>query len=194
MWECENDVAHPFCPALGTLLLNCLTSFCLNLGGAALEPPVVEFILETFDHKDRKMFFSSPVMRRRCAAPVTHTASCFQTLFILFMTLLICLLIINLYPYFTTLILFVSVLKPQATPCWWVRDQSVLVFWDEDHNLSFKSSYSSNLAAELSLEPGPLEWIYITEYEHLRWIIWLIKTVRIMTDMHRYTYKNLKIV
>lgn len=27
-------VSHPFCPALGTLLLNCLVSFCLNLGGA----------------------------------------------------------------------------------------------------------------------------------------------------------------
>lgn len=29
---------HPFCPALGALLLNCRLSFCLNLGGAALAP------------------------------------------------------------------------------------------------------------------------------------------------------------
>lgn len=27
---------HPFCPALGALLLNCLLSFCLNFGGVTL--------------------------------------------------------------------------------------------------------------------------------------------------------------
>lgn len=49
--------SHPFCPALGALLLNVLDSFCLNLGGAALVPaPAEAFILESSDHKDRQMF------------------------------------------------------------------------------------------------------------------------------------------
>lgn len=53
-WRRGNE-SHPFCPALGALLLNCLVSFCLNLGGATLapSPAAAAFIVETLDQRKK---------------------------------------------------------------------------------------------------------------------------------------------
>lgn len=52
----NNYSTHSFCPGLGALLLNCRDPFCLNSGGAGLEPSAgsaaVAFIFKKFKHEN----------------------------------------------------------------------------------------------------------------------------------------------
>ncbi len=121
MKRASRKQSHPFCPALGALLLNCLVSFCLNLGGAALDPsPAAAFISKTFDHKTEKCFSHHEIWRReKCCFSSMNQVS--KTVFRLpslcksldLSALLIC------SPYLM-LILFVSVLKPEGS-CYRLR-------------------------------------------------------------------------
>lgn len=68
---------HPFCPALGALLLNWRLSFCLNLGGAALAPSALSTaaFMPVATGRRRINEGRPPFNPRQATAPLIHPAS-----------------------------------------------------------------------------------------------------------------------